>query len=550
MEREWLGKNRNAIAIIRKSSEEQSSISHETQESEIRAYCDQHGLILRKENIRRIVESAKDSEDRKKYAGAINSALANNIRHVLFYMYDREARNLTDAEKNAKLVRADLICLHYVREQKVLHKDSPSSDFFMRNIHVVMNTQFIETLRVKVVDGMKQKAAMGWYPSNNVPLGYVTVKIKDESGREKKRGATVGVDPNEKRVQWVNREFELRAKGHSFRDVRQTIIDEGFVPPEEAKNYHVGTIEQRLKNVFYTGRFMWRGIEYQGKHPVIVPFALFKAAQRPGRGFKRREFAADEGLFGGGWLKCGDCGCFMIYDPKKKIARTTGKVTTFHYYHCTNGRRVHPSQQGLNVSERKIWEQFEQAIDAISLTPKLAKEVAEALNDTQKKTFADCTKRVAELKEAIKALEAREDRAYDDMSNERIDKETYQRQLGRFRNDRRAYEQEIRKAQAEMDGTFRETATTTLELCKEAKSLYLSQGAQERVEFLKKLVSNPRLSSGTLEFSLKKPFGVLAEMNGNQKWCGEWDLNPHTLRHTPLKRTCLPIPPSPHREGQ
>ena len=30
------------------------------------------------------------------------------------------------------------------------------------------------------------------------------------------------------------------------------------------------------------------------------------------------------------------------------------------------------------------------------------------------------------------------------------------------------------------------------------------------------------------------------------KWCGRLDLNQHTLRHTPLKRTCLPIPPRPH----
>ncbi len=28
-------------------------------------------------------------------------------------------------------------------------------------------------------------------------------------------------------------------------------------------------------------------------------------------------------------------------------------------------------------------------------------------------------------------------------------------------------------------------------------------------------------------------------------WCGRWDLNPYAFRHTPLKRTCLPIPALP-----
>ena len=27
-------------------------------------------------------------------------------------------------------------------------------------------------------------------------------------------------------------------------------------------------------------------------------------------------------------------------------------------------------------------------------------------------------------------------------------------------------------------------------------------------------------------------------------WCEEWDLNPHVVRHTHLKRACLPIPAS------
>ena len=31
--------------------------------------------------------------------------------------------------------------------------------------------------------------------------------------------------------------------------------------------------------------------------------------------------------------------------------------------------------------------------------------------------------------------------------------------------------------------------------------------------------------------------------NTQKKWCPGRDLNPHGLLHTPLKRTCLPVPP-------
>ena len=29
-------------------------------------------------------------------------------------------------------------------------------------------------------------------------------------------------------------------------------------------------------------------------------------------------------------------------------------------------------------------------------------------------------------------------------------------------------------------------------------------------------------------------------------WCERWDLNPHAIRHTPLKRACLPVPALSH----
>jgi site-specific DNA recombinase len=519
MVHEWLGDNKSAIAILRKSSDEQSSISHETQEAEIRTYCQQHGLNLKPENIFRIVESAKDSDHRRKYNEAIDSALNKNLRHVLFYMYDREARNLTDAEKNAKLVKADLLCLHYVREQKVLHQGSPGSDFFMRNIHAVMNTQFIDNLRVKVVDAMKQKAETGWWPSNNVPLGYATRKIRDEKGKELKRGTTVARDPDEKRVRWAQREFELRAKGLSFREVRQGIIDEGLIPLDHIKKYRIGAIEQRLKNPFYMGRFIWRGIEYQGKHELIIPPAIFAAAQRAGRGFHRRVFDAEHGVFAGGWLRCAECGCHIIYDPKKKVARTTGKVTIFHYYHCSNGRMMHASQAGLNVNETVIWEQLESAVDAISITPKLATEVANVLNENQKKSASSSARKIADLKDAIKQLEAKEDQAYDNMTCGNIDTEAYRRQVGRFREERKELNSAIQTIQSDMNGAFRETALTTLELCKEAKQLYKTRSTAERADFIKRLVSNPRLNGVNVEFDLKKPFGVLAKITKNENWC-------------------------------
>jgi hypothetical protein len=182
----------------------------------------------------------------------------------------------------------------------------------------------------------------------NSANAYTLQKMRDENGKEMRRGATVVRDPDEINVRRARMEFELRAKGYSFNEIRQRVIDAKLVPIEQAKHYFIASIEQRVKNPFYAGRFRWQGREYDGRHEIIIPPAHFLACQRSGRGMvTRRGYDGEHGLFGSGWLHCGDCGCQITYDPKKKIAKGTKRVTIFHYYRCTNGRRMHESQAGL-----------------------------------------------------------------------------------------------------------------------------------------------------------------------------------------------------------
>ena len=143
-------------------------------------------------------------------------ALSNGIRHFLFYVSDREARNLTDSEKNERLVRQDKMVLHYVNENRVLWKGSPESDFTARDYQAVGAKDFSRRLSTKVIDAMEKKAENGWYPGNHPPLGYICQKQKDRNGRELKRGAIIVPDPNPRKVAQVVREYKLRAEGFSI----------------------------------------------------------------------------------------------------------------------------------------------------------------------------------------------------------------------------------------------------------------------------------------------------------------------------------------------
>lgn len=57
-----------------------------------------------------------------------------------------------------------------------------------------------------------------------------------------------------------------------------------------------------------------------------------------------------------------------------------------------------------------------------------------------------------------------------------------------------------------------------LELASNAKKLWLSRNPRERVEFLKKLLWNPRITGSPIEYELRKPFAVLSKMRDSGEW--------------------------------
>lgn len=519
MQNEWASDNMNGLAIVRVSSRRQEGgISHETQEKDIQEYCERNGIRLKE--VIRLVESAYKDENRKKYTAAINKAVTHNIRHVLFYMFDREARNTTDTERNEKLIKADVVCIHYVRENKVLYKGSPDSDFFMRDVQAVTNKHYSRNLSTKVQDAMKQKAEGGWYPSNHVPLGYIVVRYKDENGRD--LGSRPVRDPNEQNVKWVQREFELRAQGLSFEEIRKQIIAEKLIPSHKIKGYSKGSVEYRISNVFYEGKFTWQGIVYEGKHDTIIPPHILEQARQGRKRLWSLRPEAEHGIFGGGWIRCAECGCHIVYAHKRKTYRS-GKVGAFHLYHCTNGRHQHDSMAGRYISEEELWTQLEVAVDRISIAPELAKTVADALNGAHKKGIATATIEIERGKAAIKEAEQKEDKAYDQLNAGVLDQEGFKRQVSRFREERRQANDRMQAAQTQISASFKETAESTLELCKHAKRLYLSRSPVEKLKLIQSIVLNPTLRGRRVEYSLRKPFQAVVDLMKSGEWWAHLD---------------------------
>jgi hypothetical protein len=489
---EWIGKNRKAIAPLRVSSAgQEGNTSWLTQKRDCEEYCRRHGLELIE--AVQIVETASKPELRKKYAAALNRAFKQNIQHILFHKYDREARNLTDNEANEKLVREGKIVLHYVADGKVLHRNSPDSDFLMRDYQAVQNKHYSRDLSSKVRRATQAKAEDGWWPGCRPPDGYVQQKLKSARGFERRRGAIIVPDPNPLTLKRVQREFEIRAETPTpaLREIRNRIVTEGLVPADQVGKYHTGSIERRLKNIFYDCRFEWNGVEHPGKHERIIPAATFWKVQET-FGIKTPYRKNPNALFGSGWLKCGEptCGCDITFDPKTKTIKATGAQKTYRYYRCSNGKRVHPTLK--SVSEDAIMDQFAGAVRVISIREDFRDELLRAVNETLVKARRAVKDDLDRFESALVAVKEKEDRAYDRYDAGEIDRETYNRQRKRFQEEQLQYTAMMKQAQTAISDAALETVESIIELATNAESLWKHMTTEERRLLLDKGSSSKR----------------------------------------------------------
>ncbi len=301
-------------------------------------------------------------------------------------------------------------------------------------------------------------------------------------------------------------------------------MEEGLITGKKAVQYRKNTIEKRLNNPFYRGKFLWNEKLYDGHHEVFIPKELLKKVDAlSGKwGFTKRQFESEYTVLTDGWLKC-SCGCRIIYDPKEKKIKSTGETKTYHYYRCTNGKREH--EKLANIKNENIWKQFEPMLEKINISDEFAEAIADALNVTEKKGHRATEMQIAEFKAKEQELQGYENKLFDMRLQGHISQTDFDKQLARIRSNRDDLADQLETLQKGLTSAVMETAKSVLELGKSAKSLWKESAPEERRNLLDKLLSNPILDGLNIQFNLKKPFAVLVQMKENEKWCTRRDSN-------------------------
>ncbi len=196
--------------------------------------------------------------------------------------------------------------------------DETDSDFTLA-IEGSQGQRFIRDLRIDTKRGVDRKLELGDYPGL-APAGY-------KNDLEKRQGERT-ISPHPLYFRLVKHIFELAITGKfSTKELYRKAIQMG-IKTNRGRSISRTQLYNILRNPFYTGRFIYDGVTYQGKHTPMVSDSEFDAVQDAlvNKGHPRIQTHTFDFQ---GSIKCGECGYRWTGEthPKK-----SGKV--FDYYKC------------------------------------------------------------------------------------------------------------------------------------------------------------------------------------------------------------------------
>lgn len=130
-----------------------------------------------------------------------------------------------------------------------------------------IDAEYKRQLSARVSTALQMRARAGWFPGRP-PLGYETRWRRKERPR-----SIVCISSDRNSVERVRREFILAAQGRSLREIQEQLVLEAFITADKLTNWELRSLRRKLLNPFYSGSFLWAGIEYQGKHELIPDVA-------------------------------------------------------------------------------------------------------------------------------------------------------------------------------------------------------------------------------------------------------------------------------------
>lgn len=470
---------KSAVIYARVSSDrqEKEGFSIPAQIEYLKEYAVKNSIHV--EKIFSESETAKRA-GRKAFNEMLTYLEQNNINTILAEKTDRLYRNFKDY-----VVLEDYdFEVHLAKEGTIISKNSKSHDKFIHGIKVLMAKNYIDNLSEEIRKGLNEKVRQGGYP-HKPPVGYKMVRID--------RKAVVVVD--EEKAPFVKRLFELYASGLSAAQARSILFKEGLY--HNTKPYAKSKLIKILHDPFYIGKFIYKGVIYEGTHEPIISVELYNSVQKLFN-FPRARTHDVEFPYTG-IIKCGHCGCQLTAELKK------GK---YIYYHCT-GKRGGDCKKDY-IREEKIDKLFMELVTSIAeVIPKdLYPKAIQAVKDMGKIKMEYTENSYNQMAKKLETLDKRLSTLYEDKADGRISTEFWQEKHDLWTKEKNKLVVQIQSLSRTNDKMI-EGSNLLLNFLQDAPQLYLNANTITKKKILNLIGSNFIYKDKELSVELNSVFNYL-----------------------------------------
>lgn len=483
-----------SIIIARVSTDEQKENSPDAQLFRMRSYCNNHNFEILKEFS--FVESAykikrDEFDDIVEY---IQQVSKKEKIAICFDKVDRLSRNIFDKrvallyEKSTK----DEIELHFVSDNQVINDKMSAGDKFAFNMKLGLSKYYSDAIGDNVRRVFEQKLRAGEW-TGRAPIGYKNVAL-DEERRLRK-----DIIPDTQNAHLIEKAFNLYSTGgYSLKTLKEE-MDKLGLRGKSGKRVTISLLHHTLKNPFYSGRMLSKGIEYPHRYETLISPELHQKCLDVLGSYKKKPFKiASKPFIFRGLIKCSKCGCMVTPEIKK------GK---FIYYSCTNYKGICKRQwvreEELLVPIYEVLENIQLSQDKIDIVVEELKKNHEDKKDFHKKAIDALNKDYSIIQNRVNGL-------IDLLADKSITKEEYDRKIKQYKEDQ--YEITLKLNEyTTADHQYYITAGTVLNLARKAKEIFDSSEVTEKRQLLNFLLQNCLLNGRKIEFSLRKPFNSIVK---------------------------------------
>lgn len=504
-------KNMKAVIFARVSTQEQEQDGHsiDAQIAKLRDYCKKNSLIVIKEY--EVVESSTKGE-RPEFNQCLDFIRNQKEKIALICdKVDRLQRSILDIPKLEELRVKEKVVIHFLDIGK-LDNDSNSQQKAFYRMSVVMANSYTDAISDNVKRSILHKLNNGEC-IKKAPLGYLN--IKDEQGKSK-----IIVDKS--RANLIIKLFEMYSLGNnSLGDLekfaKQNNLTNNFFKGE-SKTITKNVIRNILSEPFYYGEMFIKKYNrfYKHKYESLISRDLFDRCQeitQERAKINNRHQAIQTAKEGKDFIfksliTCATTGRIISSDRKEN---RTNKNT-----YLISRNPEDPSKR-VYIKEQDVLKEISNVFKSMQIPREMLEEITNHLKNSHEAEKEYHTHKIKELHKQKENCNTKLNKLVDMTLNNLISEEIYQSKKEEITKELNSVKTEIEIHDLANDD-FKNLLITAFYLASKSYDLFICSKTEEKRQLINFVFSNILLRGEKLEYTLRKPFDLMVNLNT----CSDW----------------------------